>query len=383
LLALLALTGRLTFLEIAVLLSITVCCNTIQTLAYTASITLLVDSEHLGRANGVAQTGGAISTVLAPLLAGALVLTVGLFGVLLIDVGTYLVAFLAILLSKIPSPEGALRTSDRAALRTVLSEASSGLRHIAGNLSLLQVCLYLAVVNFAYTMVNVLKPPLLLSFTSAAGLGKLLSIEGTGFFLGTLLMSIYGAPRNSVKGVVLGAASQGVALMMIAVRPSFALTAAGLLFGAITLPLMTTSNLVLLQRNTAPKLQGRVLAASQLIVQGTEPIAVLMAGPLADKIFVPALLPNGRLAHVFGSWFGVGQERGLALMVGLASLLIVAASIVAALLPRQQARDETADQPGAAMTPAASDNHQLCPDAPYLDSAAPSREYTSRPAQIL
>ncbi|MCJ7735328.1 MAG: MFS transporter, partial [Anaerolineales bacterium] len=78
--------------------------------AYTAAVSLLVPEEHLGRANGMNQFGRAAAEIFAPLLAGILMLTIQLEGVILIDVGTFIFAMLTLLLVRFPR----LKTTPRA-----------------------------------------------------------------------------------------------------------------------------------------------------------------------------------------------------------------------------------------------------------------------------
>ena len=64
--------------------------NAIQWPAWSAAQTLIVPKEHLGRAGGMVQIGQAASDILAPALAGLLVVTIQVSGVLLIDFVTFL-----------------------------------------------------------------------------------------------------------------------------------------------------------------------------------------------------------------------------------------------------------------------------------------------------
>lgn len=52
--------------------------------AYTASITLLMPQNHLGRAPGLGQLSDAVSRIAAPTLAGLLVVTIQIQGMILI-----------------------------------------------------------------------------------------------------------------------------------------------------------------------------------------------------------------------------------------------------------------------------------------------------------
>ena len=63
-----------------------------QESAYTASITMLVPKKDLARANGFVQMAQAVESLIAPLLAGALMGTVGLHTIFAIDFITYFFA---------------------------------------------------------------------------------------------------------------------------------------------------------------------------------------------------------------------------------------------------------------------------------------------------
>lgn len=55
------------------------------------------------------------------------------------------------------------------------------------------------------------------------------------------------------------------------------------------------------------------------------PIASLLAGPLADKVFEPALREGGAAVPLFGRLVGVGPGAGIALMFvifGAAALIV-------------------------------------------------------------
>jgi DHA3 family macrolide efflux protein-like MFS transporter len=51
-------------------------------------------------------------------------------------------------------------------------------------------------------------------------------------------------------------------------------------------------------------------------------VGVLLAGPLADRVFEPAMETNTALAATFGPYFGNTAGSGIALMIALAGLII-------------------------------------------------------------
>ena len=64
----------------------------LQVPAYTASVSLLVPKDQLGRANGIMQLEATSSYLLSPILAGWLLEQVGIVSVMLIDLATFLFA---------------------------------------------------------------------------------------------------------------------------------------------------------------------------------------------------------------------------------------------------------------------------------------------------
>lgn len=94
------------------------------------------------------------------------------------------------------------------------------------------------------------------------------------------------------------------------------------------------------QSKVASDVQGRVFAIRGAIVLATPPIASLVAGPLADRVFEPLLAVNGPLAGSVGQITGVGPGRGIGLLLISMGLLLVLASVVGYLYPRLRLVEE-------------------------------------------
>ena len=75
--------------------------------------------------------------------------------------------------------------------------------------------------------------------------------------------------------------------------------------------------------NIAPEMQGRVFAANSLVVQSVSAIATLIAGPLADQRFEPAMMSGGRLAHLLGPLFGHSAGAGMAVLYTACSVALL------------------------------------------------------------
>ncbi|MDQ3786129.1 MAG: alpha/beta fold hydrolase, partial [Actinomycetota bacterium] len=71
--------------------------------AYRAAVTQLVPKRYYGKANGLAQLGGATGNVLAPMLGGALAVTIGLTGIIVIDLVSFGFALVTLLVVRFPN----------------------------------------------------------------------------------------------------------------------------------------------------------------------------------------------------------------------------------------------------------------------------------------
>ena len=340
--ALLFLTGRVQVWHIYLATAVSAAFSTFQRLAYTATTAQLVSKERLGRANGLVQFGQAASEILAPTLAGILLLTIKVQGVLLIDFATFLFAVTTLLLVRFPRVETA--AAGRPDEEPLWREATYGWRHIAARPGLRGLTVFFAVVNFLWGMVGAAIVPMVLGFTSADTLGVLISIAGTGLLAGSLVMSAWGGPKRRINGVLYFEMLSGLCFLLIGLRPAFWPIAAGAFGAHLTIAIIYGSNQAIWQTKVPPGVQGKVFAAQQMIAASTRPLAYLVAGPLVDRLFEPLLIPGGPLAGNVGQIIGVGPGRGIGLLFIGMGVLKVAVTLASSLNPRiRRIEDELPD----------------------------------------
>jgi len=191
---------------------------------------------------------------------------------------------------------------------------------------LLGLLLFFAAINFAFGMVSVLFTPMILSTSTADMLGTILSVAGIGMLLGSLLMSAWGGPRRKVYGVIGGLFVCGIGFFMMGISPNLVVIGAGFFLSMVTIPVANGCSQAIWQVKVEPDIQGRVFAVRRMIAQFSAPLAYLVSGPLADRIFEPALQPNGSLAASLGFMLGTGPGRGIGLMfvcMGFLTMLAV------------------------------------------------------------
>ncbi|HEX3129217.1 MAG TPA: MFS transporter [Thermoanaerobaculia bacterium] len=316
-------TGHLQVWHIYVAVAVASVFRTFHLPAYIAATTLLVPKKHLARASGMTQFGQAVADSLAPFLAGLLVTLIRIEGVLLIDFMTFLFAIVTLALVRIPRPVSAAARGKR----SMWKEAVYGWQFVRDRAGLRGLLNYFAMLNLILSMVSVLMVPLVLSATNAKVLGRVLMISSAGLLAGSILMSITGGPKRRIHGVLGFGLVFGAGLLIVGLRPNPWLIAAGLFITMFGAPVINGASQAIWQAKVPPEVQGRVFAVRRMLAQFTAPLGHLAAGPLADKVFGPLLLPGGALAGSVGLVLGVGKGRGIALLCICLAILPVLASL--------------------------------------------------------
>ena len=347
--ALLLMADRLEVWHIYIAMGISSTFSAFQWPAYSAATTLLVPKEHLGRASGMVQIGEAAAQIISPVLAGVLLGTIGLQGVMLIDVATLGFALATLLVVRIPRP--VVTAEGEAGKGSLLREAAYGWTYIRVRPGLLGLLLFFATVNFAMSVVQVLFTPLVLSFTTEAVLGLILSIAGLGFLLGSLTMSAWGGPKRRIYGILGANLLVGSALYLAGFPPRAWILATAAFVCFTAMPITNGCSQAIWQVKTAPDVQGRVFATRRMIAWASLPVAYLAAGPLADHVFEPLMAEGGPLAGSVGKVIGVGAGRGIALLFIVLGVFMMLAVGVAYSYPRLrrvelELPDGVADEPG-------------------------------------
>jgi len=289
--------------------------------AYSAAVTTMVSKKQYGRASGMLSMAQFGSNILAPVLAVILLTTIGIPGILAIDMVTFLVAIGALLLVHIPQP--AVTEEGRKSKGSFWKESVYGFRYIVKRPSLLALQLIFFTVNLVVTFATTVMAPMLLARTGndATVLGIVQSAIGLGGIVGSILLSIWGGPKRRIHGVLIGLTLAMVGILLLGLGRSPLIWALSAFFTLLFVPILNGSTQAIWQAKVAPDVQGRVFAARLMISQLSVPVAMLVSGPLADQVFEPAMMPGGSLAPLFSELVGTGPGAGMSLMFVIAGAL--------------------------------------------------------------
>ena len=314
----LLLSGNLQVWHLYMLTFFTGLFSVFQEPAFLASATMMVPSRHYGRTGGLTSLLTHASAILAPAFAGVLLPLIGLKGILIVDIGTFLFAAFTLAFVSIPNPERAEGSVDRPA-SLLFRDIGEGFRFLLDHRGFLYVLLIFTFSNFFGGAYATLNRAMILARTGGSETAVVLVqlLIGIGGTAGALLVSFFGSPKRKMIAVMVGYAIGQLFRALFGVNLGLPFVAAfGLLTTFFYAYAGSCSN-TLWQSKIPPAMQGRVLATRLALAGAVSLITRLVAGPLADHVFEPAMRAGGSLARTLGWLAGTGPGAGMGLYIVL------------------------------------------------------------------
>jgi len=309
--------GRLEVWHLYVAEAISGICWAFQGPAYTAATTMLLPSRHYARAAGLRSVATFGADAVAPFLAGVAVVALGIAGVLVIDLVTFLVAVATLVTVRIPRPPEVPKAHDAPA-SGFREELRVGFQYIRARRGLLAILgIYTGINLFAALTYYAILPPMILARTvrDTLALASVQSALGAGAVAGGVLMGVWGGPQRRIHGVLAGAAISFLAGdLLFAIGRTLPVWLVAAFVGAFFVPVIMASDLAIWQSKVPPSLQGRVFSIRSSVRMSTMPLGYLLGGVLADGWFEPAMMVGGSLTAAFGWLVGVGPGAGMGVM---------------------------------------------------------------------
>lgn len=331
----LLLTGRLRLWHLYVVGAFTAAFQSFQWPAYSAAISTMVPKSQYQRASGMIAMAENGSGVIAPILAASLIGVLG-FGriwiVFAIDLLTFVIALTTLAAAAIPSPP----RPAPAEAQSLARQSVFGFRYIWEHRPLFDLQMMFFVSNLLASLCITILPALVLARTgnNSTALGIVQSASAIGGLVGGAALAAWGGPKRKVNGVLLGMICSSLfGTVVIGLGRSLPVWAVGGFMTMAVIPVLNGSNQAIWQSKVPPTLQGRVFSARLMIAQITAPIAMLASGPLADRIFEPAMMPSGSLASTCSWLTGTGQGAGISLMFILFGMAGALAGAIGYLVP--------------------------------------------------
>ncbi|MBF0578763.1 MFS transporter [Erysipelotrichaceae bacterium RD49] len=284
-------------------------CNAFQNPAAEAATNRLIPEQFIQKTSGLRSLAWSLNVFLHPLLASALYPIFGLFGILIIDLLTFLVAF-SVLQFRIQIPERKQPKGSNLSY-SFGKELAEGLAWLNTHRLVLGLIVFMASVNFNASAFDNALPVYLIALSKKTTLvGIVSSAAGAAMIIASFIVTILPAPKNRIRLIVVSMMFSLTAdnFLMPFVQTAPLLILAQFL-GYLPVPFMNASLTAIFQSEVPDAIQGRVYACRNALQFLTIPLGSVFSGFLIDQI-IP-----GFFARVPLAWhFGPGQ-RGFSAFV--------------------------------------------------------------------
>lgn len=301
--------------------------NTVQQPAAEVAVSLITPRTLYQKVSGLKSFSNALNTMLTPIIATALYAFAGMQAIILVDVSTFLVAFIVLwTLIRIPQQ----KPVSNAAKESVLKATGEGIRYLKQNRGILNLILFLSAINLTASIYNAALPAMLLSRAGggATALGWVTTVTGLATLVGSIVASVARAPKSRVKVIYWSLLfSMSTENFLLAFGKSIPVWCIGAVLGWIAIPLMGTNLGTILRLHIPIEMQGRVYATRNTLQFCTIPLGYLLGGFLVDQVFEPFVAEqasNALLDFLFGS----GKGSGAAFLFAVIGFICVATCLI-------------------------------------------------------
>ena len=302
--------------------------NTVQQPASEVAMTLITPEKYYQKTSGLRSLSRSLISILNPLIATALYSFIGLHGVIAVDIGSFVVAFAALLFF-IHIPESRSERKEG-----VIVLAKEGIGFLKSNPMIMTLILFMSGVNLVASAFDATLPGYVLPNPKGgqAVLGIITSCSGVAMIFGSLIVSVLPKPKDRVKVVYLTMLfSLGSENFLLAFSREPVLWCLGQIIGWILVPVMSANLDVILRSSIPVGLQGRVYACRNTLQFFTIPIGLFLGGFMVDNVCEPFMAAFNDVS-ILKTLFGTGKGSGAALMM---FLLGVAGSVICILTGRK------------------------------------------------
>ncbi len=299
--------------------------NSFQVSASYVATSLLVPMKHYARVGALSGISGSVIAILAPALGSILLVFGGLRMVLIVDLTSFAVAFLTLLLF-IRIPKTPLE--EKKEQESFWKSSQEGIRFLKDSKALLHLTLFIAVVNlFAKLGNDGMLAPYILGRTGNDQkiLGLVQAFTSAGILLGSMLMMFRKPARRKTRLIFITCAIilSGDLFLSVTEIPAIWCIAQ---FGTYAVAAIMNIHLNTLMREKVPiTMQGRVFAAQDTLKNCTNPLGLFLGGILADYVFEPFMKTESTLQKPLSVLFGSESGSGIGLLffiVGTLGMLI-------------------------------------------------------------
>jgi DHA3 family macrolide efflux protein-like MFS transporter len=258
--------------------------------ATSAIIPVMVPKERLSRINGVNFLFSGMIYSLGPIIGAVLFEIFPIDKICLIDILTFILALIPLLIIKIPS---VCRIENKVIKRSFLKDFKKGFSMIRAIPGLFAMIILAMIWNFINRPFAVLLPYFVKFVHNGTvfNLAMIMMSFQLANIIGAAFTSIKKDIKNKIKINIIGASVFffGQLFFVFAPKGDFLFMIIGSFPGAILLPITISTYLAILQSAVPKEATGRIMSIDHMISMAIAPIGAIIAGPLAEILGVQFL----------------------------------------------------------------------------------------------
>ncbi len=248
-----------------------------------AIIPIMIPKKHLSRMNGINYLFTGMIRMIGPIVAATLLLFLMIEQILWIDIGTFILAIIPLLLITIPTLQTDSNENDKEPFFKELKFGVNILKTVPGLLTLLVL---ISIINLLNNPFNTLMPLFIKDNHSGGALefAIVVAMFQVGVVIGALICSVKKEWKHKemiiLQTIIIGII--GYLITTFAPRGNFLLIGFGGLIHASMMPIANTMFLTIIQTKVPAETQGRVFSIVISIAFSIMPIGMILSGPLAE-----------------------------------------------------------------------------------------------------
>ncbi len=253
--------------------------------AINAIVPAMVPSDKLPRANGLKSFSTGVVQIIAPVIAAGLMVLFPIQTILWIDVITFIIALVPILLASIPSVS---RSDISKSSPSFVQELASGFSTLKSTSGLLLLAGWSACFNFLILPFGILLPVFI--NVIHAGTGSDFAVIAAIYSVGFLFGSLAGSVKKKWNHVRLWILVSGFCVFMastiviLAPHRAFQIMGVGQFIGGFSMAIAVILYNTALQRAVPMEFQGRIYSIDMFLSLLIAPITIYLAGPLSETM---------------------------------------------------------------------------------------------------
>ncbi|GKX66573.1 MFS transporter [Inconstantimicrobium mannanitabidum] len=289
--------------------------NSFQSPASMVAVGIIVPEKKYTKASGMNSFSSSLLTFVTPMLAAFVSSFLGLQGVIIIDLSTFIFAVI-ILTFFISIPEQLMNETDKK--DNIFNGCKEGMGFLFKHKGIWYVIISMAFLNFfsRLTYENILSPMILARSSGNSNiLGIVSAVLGMGGIAGGLIVSLVKLPNSNAKLIYFSAAfSFAFGDLFMGIGQNVYVWCIAAIAASVPIPFIAAGQNVILYNEIPKEMQGRVFAVRNAVQYCTIPAGIVLGGVLADYVFEPFMLSHNKLAFLLQKVVGNGSGSGMAVM---------------------------------------------------------------------